>query len=50
MIGLVPLVDNFAHVGGFVGGFLCGCVVLAEREKQGVTRAVSLGFVGVVLT
>jgi hypothetical protein len=47
-MGLVPYVDNFAHCGGFVGGFLLGNVLLVEKaqaregERAGV-GAVDLG-------
>jgi hypothetical protein len=32
-IGLMPLVDNFAHVGGFVGGLFCGLFLLIEDTR-----------------
>jgi membrane associated rhomboid family serine protease len=32
-LGLVPFVDNFAHVGGFIAGILCGCVLLADTSE-----------------
>ena len=31
-IGLMPLVDNFAHVGGFLGGLLAGMVLMVETK------------------
>ena len=31
-IGLLPLLDNFAHVGGFVCGFLMGNFMLIRRR------------------
>lgn len=31
-VGILPHVDNFAHVGGFVTGFLLGCVLLLRPQ------------------
>lgn len=31
-MGLMPLVDNFAHVGGFIGGLLAGLVLMVETQ------------------
>lgn len=33
-IGLMPFVDNFAHIGGFIAGLLCGLVLLADRSDS----------------
>lgn len=33
-MGLVPFVDNFAHVGGFVAGLLCGLALLADTAES----------------
>ena len=33
-MGLLPFVDNFAHVGGFMGGFLSGLVLLTEDDYR----------------
>ena len=30
LVGLMPLVDNFCNIGGFVCGFLCGLCMLVE--------------------
>lgn len=39
-IGLMPLVDNFAHVGGFVAGFFAGCILMLQPEvlPNGATK------------
>jgi len=34
-LGLFPLIDNFAHVGGFVAGTLLGTALLAEAPPSG---------------
>ncbi|WMV32181.1 hypothetical protein MTR67_025566 [Solanum verrucosum] len=31
-VGILPHVDNFAHLGGFVTGFLLGCVLLLRPQ------------------
>lgn len=31
-IGLLPWVDNFAHIGGFLTGFLLGFVILVRPQ------------------
>ncbi|KAJ8558512.1 hypothetical protein K7X08_034041 [Anisodus acutangulus] len=31
-VGILPHVDNFAHLGGFVSGFLLGCVLLLRPQ------------------
>lgn len=33
-IGLLPIVDNWAHLGGFVGGFLMGSIVLIDPHHN----------------
>jgi membrane associated rhomboid family serine protease len=38
-IGLMPLVDNFAHVGGFVGGLLCGLFLVMEDSQKSLQKA-----------
>jgi SNF family Na+-dependent transporter len=30
-IGLLPWIDNFAHLGGFIGGFICSSIVLPNN-------------------
>lgn len=37
-IGLLPRVDNFAHIGGFVTGFLLGFVILIKEQYAYVRR------------
>ncbi|XP_024395107.1 RHOMBOID-like protein 2 [Physcomitrium patens] len=37
-IGLLPLVDNFAHIGGFLTGLLLGCVLLMKTQHGYVPR------------
>lgn len=34
-VGLIPWIDNFSHIGGLVGGFLAGLVVLTEERPAG---------------
>lgn len=47
-IGILPHVDNFAHLGGFISGFLLGFVVLIRpqfgwvNQKYQYTRPGSL--------
>jgi membrane associated rhomboid family serine protease len=31
-IGILPHADNFAHIGGFIAGFLLGFVLLARPQ------------------
>jgi membrane associated rhomboid family serine protease len=31
-IGILPMVDNFAHIGGFATGFLVGFVLLMQPQ------------------
>lgn len=33
-LGLMPYVDNFAHLGGLIAGFLLGFALLAKRQQQ----------------
>lgn len=44
----VPMVDNYAHVGGFVGGFLAAFLAGAPGQRK-LWRQVSMGVVGVVV-
>lgn len=37
-IGLLPFIDNFAHIGGFLGGLLMGFVLLLHSDKRGEVR------------
>lgn len=37
-IGLLPFVDNFAHIGGLVGGMLLGFVTLLHTDRSGQLR------------
>lgn len=39
-MGLMPYADNFAHVGGLIGGTLTGLVLLAESQSKGVAQAI----------
>ena len=38
----MPFVDNFAHIGGLVGGLLLGFVVLLHTDARGELRTKSL--------
>jgi membrane associated rhomboid family serine protease len=40
VIGMMPYADNFAHVGGFIGGLLTGLVLLAEQQQKGMAQAI----------
>lgn len=31
-VGILPFVDNFAHIGGFLAGFLLGFVLLLRPQ------------------
>ena len=52
VIGMVPGVDNAAHIGGFVGGFAAGWVagtpVVSAREREAMWRV--LAAVAVIVT
>lgn len=37
-IGILPHVDNFAHVGGFITGFLLGFILLARPQFKWLAR------------
>ncbi|KAE9585704.1 hypothetical protein Lal_00009783 [Lupinus albus] len=37
-VGILPHVDNFAHIGGFVSGFLLGCVFLIRPQFKWVSQ------------
>lgn len=37
-IGILPHVDNFAHIGGFATGFLLGFVLLARPQFSWMER------------
>ncbi|XP_024400713.1 RHOMBOID-like protein 1 [Physcomitrium patens] len=41
-IGLLPRVDNFAHIGGFVTGFLLGFILLMKEQYRYVQRSTLL--------
>lgn len=36
VIGILPHVDNFAHIGGFLAGFLLGFILLFEPQYEWV--------------
>ena len=38
-VGILPYVDNFAHIGGFIVGFLVGFVLLLRPQFGWVNRA-----------
>ena len=38
-VGILPHVDNFAHIGGFIVGFLSGFVLLLRPQFGWVDRA-----------
>ncbi|KAH7421698.1 hypothetical protein KP509_13G071700 [Ceratopteris richardii] len=33
-VGILPYVDNFAHIGGFISGFLAGFVLLVQPQNE----------------
>ena len=35
-LGIVPMLDNFAHVGGFLCGFVCGFAFLVQTRVDGL--------------
>jgi len=35
--GLLPLIDNFAHISGFATGFCCGCILLLNEIRHPVS-------------
>lgn len=37
-VGILPHVDNFAHIGGFISGFLLGFVFLVKPQYGWVSR------------
>lgn len=37
-VGLLPYVDNWAHIGGFITGFLLGFVILMKHQYAWVSR------------
>lgn len=37
-VGILPHVDNFAHIGGFVSGFLLGFVFLIRPQFQWISQ------------
>lgn len=41
-IGILPLVDNFAHIGGFLTGFLLGFVLLPRPQFAWVDQHINL--------
>lgn len=38
-VGILPHVDNFAHIGGFIVGFLAGFVLLIQSQREYVNLA-----------
>ncbi|MCO5576348.1 hypothetical protein L7F22_030157 [Adiantum nelumboides] len=38
-VGILPHVDNFAHIGGFIVGFLAGFVLLLQPQREYVNLA-----------
>jgi hypothetical protein len=38
-VGILPYVDNFAHIGGFIVGFLLGFVLLLKPQFAWMNRA-----------
>lgn len=46
---LVPMIDNYAHVGGLVGGFLAAMMVNLPRQRQVKERLVAL-FTALILS
>ncbi|XP_022145537.1 RHOMBOID-like protein 1 [Momordica charantia] len=42
-VGILPRVDNFAHIGGFVSGFLLGFVFLVRPQFGWVSRSQRYG-------
>ncbi|KAI9296140.1 rhomboid-domain-containing protein [Neoconidiobolus thromboides FSU 785] len=43
-LGLIPIVDNFAHIGGFVTGLLAGGTVMLSHRHPTSKRKVTWGF------
>ncbi|WP_183040885.1 rhomboid family intramembrane serine protease [Salipaludibacillus neizhouensis] len=39
---LVPMVDNGAHIGGLIGGFLASAIVGLPKHKKNIFQAISL--------
>lgn len=37
-VGILPHVDNFAHIGGFLSGFFLGFVILIRPQYSWITQ------------
>lgn len=53
VIGLLPFVDNFAHIGGFIAGCLCGLIFIPAvtfntRDKH-IKQALRLASIPILL-
>jgi len=42
IMGLMPFLDNFAHMGGLLFGFLTGCIVMIHRKTDRYGRPILL--------
>ncbi|XP_059430036.1 RHOMBOID-like protein 1 [Corylus avellana] len=48
-VGILPHVDNFAHIGGFLSGFLLGFVFLIRPQFGWVNQRISPGYIAITV-